>query len=90
MAALAAEGVTIHPAPAAPTRAALPREDSYVTQKEATTPATPMGSLPDLTYQQDTRVESLQIQEPAFSVSKRIMVLRELSCYLSLYISGYK
>ena len=88
MAALAAEGITIHPSP--PVRAALPREDSYVSTKELDTATPSVENLPSLSYNDTNRLEELHLQDVEPTISRRTKILREVSCYLSLYISGYK
>lgn len=88
MAALAAEGITIHPSP--PVRPIVAREDSYVSTKELDTATPSAENLPKLSFNESNRLEELHVQDVEVTVSQRVKVLRELSCYLSLYISGYK
>ena len=91
MAALAAEGITIYPEVLP--KPALIHEDSFASQKESETAASSVKDLPNLayTYDPESHPETFNIQDaPEAPVSHRIMVLRQLSCYLSLYISGYK
>lgn len=90
MAALAAEDITMYTGARA--TAALPRDDEYGSRNEPDVVAGPsFVSVPNLSYTYDARPESLEFQEaPEAPVSRRIMILRQLSCYLSFYVSGYK
>ena len=83
MAALAAESIAIQPS--APERAVASREESPRASADL-----PPHALPNLSYEGSiNRVENLHIQDVEVTVSRRNQVLRELSCYASLYISGY-
>ena len=85
MAALAVEGITLQPSPSV--RAIASQEDGYVPAREHDT--VPPSEV-DLPVGNNDRVEELQVQDAQMTSSQRIKVLREVSCYLSLYISGYK
>lgn len=88
MAALPAEDIAMYAS--TPATVVLPREDDYSHRKEPQAVADPsFVVVPNLSY--DARLETLEVQDaPEAPVSQRIMVLRQTSCYLSFYVSGYK
>ncbi|KAH8117991.1 MFS general substrate transporter [Phellopilus nigrolimitatus] len=84
MAALAAEGVTIH----APITE-IPIQQDEVSVKDLSVLETACPTVESLAVEDSRRPEEFQIQDSEIPVSRRLQRMRQASCYLSLYIAGY-